>query len=243
MSCKRKVQAWKEVKIHIDTLSKQELIMLEDSIKECITQKLIKLDILLKNVNTYYANGILLINDRYGVLTDIEQIISAFGMNIKKINCNLKGKNYIITDELIELASMLNCENVIESKTTQVSDEILAIILENYIQQKESNLKEILQKIRRTGSYDITQKELIEETWEDGRLLSSQTIEKHSEEKTVKSLLEGFAKKAQNTVNSNNKHMQEGTTELLCSRAKQMGYTVKKEKQGEEIQLVLVRLG
>ena len=39
-------------------------------------------------------------------------------------------------------------------------------------------------------------------------------------------MLEGFAKKAQNTVNSNNKHMQEGTTELLCSRAKQMGYTV-----------------
>ena len=61
-----------------------------------------------------------------------------------------------------------------------------------------------MQKIRRTGSYDITQKELIEETWEDERLLSSQTIEKHSEEKTVKSLLEGFAKKAQNTVNSNN---------------------------------------
>ena len=98
MSCKRKVQAWKEVKIYIDTLSKQELIMLEDSIKECITQKLIKLDILLKNVNTYYANGTLLINDRYGVLTDVEQIISAFGMNIKKINCNLKGKNYIDTD-------------------------------------------------------------------------------------------------------------------------------------------------
>ena len=161
MSCKRKVQAWKEVKIHIDTLSKQELIMLEDSIKECITQKLIKLDILLKNVNTYYANGTLLINDRYGVLTDIEQIISAFGMNIKKINCNLKGKNYIVTDELIELASMLNCENVIESKTSQVSNEILAIIMENSIQQKESNLKEILRKISRTGSYDITQKELI----------------------------------------------------------------------------------
>ena len=243
MSCKRKVQAWKKVKIHIDTLSKQEIIMLEDSVKECISQKLIKLDVLLKNVNTYYANDTLLINDKYGVLTDVEQIISAFGMSIKKINCNLKGRNYIVTDELIELASMLNCENIIEGESTQVSDEILAIILENSIQQKESNLKKILQKIKRTGSYEITQKELIEETWLDGRLLSSQTIEKYSEEKTVKSLLDNFAKKAQNIVNSNNKHMQEGTTELLCSRAKQMGYTVKKEKQGEEIQLVLVRLG
>ena len=65
MSCKRKVQAWKKVKIHIDTLSKQEIIMLEDSVKECISQKLIKLDVLLKNVNTYYANDTLLINDKY----------------------------------------------------------------------------------------------------------------------------------------------------------------------------------
>ena len=242
MSCKWKVHAWKEVKIKIDTLNKASILEMETAVKVCVKQKLAKLDIILKNVNAYYSNSLLLINDRYGVLNDIEQIISAFGMSIKKINCNLKGKNYIVSDELFEVIKLLNCENVLKSLNKELPEEIIDIMSENSIENNSSSLASILQKIRRTGSYEITQKELIEETWMDGQLLSSHTIKKQSEEKNIINTLSEFSAQVQNLINSNNKHMQEGTTELLSSRAKQMGYMVKRENKGEDIQLVLVRM-
>jgi hypothetical protein len=36
--------------------------------------------------------------------------------------------------------------------------------------------------------------------------------------------------------------MQNGTTEILYHRARQMGYSVEKKVKGKEVQLVLVRL-
>ena len=40
----------------------------------------------------------------------------------------------------------------------------------------------------------------------------------------------------------NNAHMQNGTTQILYSRARQMGYSVEKKVSGKEVQLVLVRV-
>ena len=39
-----------------------------------------------------------------------------------------------------------------------------------------------------------------------------------------------------------NKELVEGTTKLIHSRARQMGYAVEQVKKGKEIQLVLVRM-
>jgi len=113
MSCKRKIQAWKEVSVKVDALNQENIAQIENSVKECILQKLSKLDTILKNVNTYYYHGNIFINDRYGVLRDLEQIITAFGMNIKKIDCSLKGKNYIVSDELFEIARLLKIDDIL----------------------------------------------------------------------------------------------------------------------------------
>jgi hypothetical protein len=40
----------------------------------------------------------------------------------------------------------------------------------------------------------------------------------------------------------NNKNVQYGTTEILYTRARQMGYSVQKEVKGNQVQLVLVRV-
>ena len=241
MSCKRKIQAWKEVSVKVDTLNQENIAQIENSVKECILQKLSKLDTILKNVNTYYYHGNIFINDRYGVLRDLEQIITAFGMNIKKIDCSLKGKNYIVSDELFEIARLLKIDDILNKN--QVTEDILTIISNNLVASKFENLAPILEAIKKNGSYEIIQKELVEEIWQDGRLLNAQTIKKYSIETELKDTLTKFSNKVQSLVNSSNKFMQEGTTELLCSRAKQMGYSVRKERNGEEVQLVLVRVG
>ena len=50
-----------------------------------------------------------------------------------------------------------------------------------------------------------------------------------------------ISKEAQNTVNKTNEQLRDGTTKLIYSRARQMGYAVQEIKKGTQTQLVLVR--
>jgi len=159
----------------------------------------------------------------------------------KKNLKQLKGKNYIVSDELFEIARLLKIDDILNKN--QATEDILTIISNNLVASKFENLAPILEAIKKNGSYEIIQKELVEEIWQDGRLLNAQTIKKYSIETELKDALTKFSNKVQSLVNSSNKFMQEGTIELLCSRAKQMGYSVKKERNGEDVQLVLVRVG
>lgn len=66
------VQIWEEVKIEevtldIDTLKREDLIKIEESEKRCLLSKLEKLNVILKNLDVYCKDGILLVNDKYGI--------------------------------------------------------------------------------------------------------------------------------------------------------------------------------
>ena len=54
--------------------------------------------------------------------------------------------------------------------------------------------------------------------------------------------LKAFAERSKKTVGKANADMLNGTTKLIYSRARQMGYAVEEVKKGKDVQLVLVRL-
>ena len=52
----------------------------------------------------------------------------------------------------------------------------------------------------------------------------------------------GVHQRSEQTVSKANSDMLNGTTKLIYSRARQMGYAVEEVKKGKDVQLVLVRL-
>ena len=108
MSCERRVYTFQQVEeVRIECCDKKELEKLEKTIISSIEQKLEKLNILIKNCNVYSGNGMILVNDRYNICSDLSTVAEAFGLNIKQVQCSLKGKNYIITDELLTVLKQL----------------------------------------------------------------------------------------------------------------------------------------
>ena len=103
MSCITTVKTFEVVEIKLDEIKAEDLLELEETLCNVMVQKLEKLNILIKETNIYSHNGCLLINDRYRVCVDLEEIARAFGLEIKKINCSLRGNNYIVSDALVSL--------------------------------------------------------------------------------------------------------------------------------------------
>ena len=111
MSCERRVHTFQQVEeVRIECCDKKELEELEKTIISSIEQKLEKLNILIKNCNVYSGDGMILVNDRYNICSDLVTVAEAFGLNIKQVQCSLKGKNYIITDELLTVLKQLERE-------------------------------------------------------------------------------------------------------------------------------------
>ena len=50
-----------------------------------------------------------------------------------------------------------------------------------------------------------------------------------------------MSKEAENVVKKTNAYLRDGTTKLIYTRARQMGYAVQEVKKGTQTQLVLVR--
>ena len=104
MSCRRTYTQYVPVEdIKIDVVTCENLSTIETTATDAITQKLEKLNVILRNVSVYCVDNVLLVNDRYGICQDLTEIAQAYGFEIKQIDCGLRGKTYILQDKLIEL--------------------------------------------------------------------------------------------------------------------------------------------
>lgn len=244
MSCTRTVKTFETVEVKIECCDKTEIENLEKTIISSIEQKLEKLNILIQNCSVYNFSGALLIQDRYNICSDIISVAEAFGLKIKQIDCPLKGKTYIITDDLLKVLKQFDKHyvfghNVSNQELTESIRDIIASNLPS-IEINESIL-EIVKNIKNNGQYTLTKAREITEEYYDGSLRSRQEGKWDSDETEIRSQLMKISKEAQNTVNKTNEQLRDGTTKLIYSRARQMGYAVQEIKKGTQTQLVLVR--
>ena len=245
MSCEVRVTTFNEVQeVRIECCNKIEIEQMENSIISSITQKLEKLNVLIKNCDVYSDGTSILLNDRYNICKDITEISTAFGFTIKQLDCSLKGKTYIINDDLIKALKQFGREYSFGKKVInkELSEEVKDILSEH--SQNISIDKDILamvNNIKKNGQFVTTKTREITDTTEDGYLVNRQEGEWKSNETSIRADLMELSKKYQGVVNKANEQLRDGTAKLIYSRARQMGYAVQEIKKGTQTQLVLVR--
>lgn len=245
MSCERRVHTFQQVEeVRIECCNKKELEDLEKTIITSLEQKLEKLNILIKNCNVLSGNGMVLVNDRYNICSDLITVAEAFGLNIKQIQCSLRGKNYIITDDLLTVLKQLEKEYEFGKNIAnqELSDIVSQILSDNSITRNiDANVLDMVRNIKKNGQYVTTRTRTITEETEDGRLIGRSEGQWVSNADEIRNRLMDISKKAQNTVNRTNSQLRDGTAKLIYARARQMGYAVQEVKKGTQTQLVLVR--
>lgn len=155
MSCERRVHIFQQVEeVRIECCNKKELEDLEKIIITSLEQKLEKLNILIKNCSVYSGNGMILVNDRYNICSDLITVAEAFGLNIKQIQCSLRGKNYVITDDLLTVLKQLEKEYEFGKNIAnqELSNIISQILYDNTITRNiDANVLEMVKNIKKNG--------------------------------------------------------------------------------------------
>ena len=183
------VQIWEEVKIeevilNIDTLKREDLIKIEESEKKCLLSKLEKLNVVLKNLDVYCKDGVLLVNDRYGICKEFPEIAAAFGFTTEAAVCSLKGRSYLVYDPLFALIHVLDpLFDISHFANKQVNVEILSVLGKvKHPVIVSGELQAILQTILQKGHYTVKGTQKIVTTYEDGREINRDVGEIVSEE-------------------------------------------------------------
>ena len=244
MSCRKTVESFSPIEIKITCIDRNALAQIEQTATCAVKQKLNKLNIITKNLNVYCYDNALLINDRYGISKDLEEIARAFGLDIKPVECGLRGKTYIVQDELTEIIRQINSKfSIGEYANCQITEEIKSLIKKNKSKVSEdSELSEIFKEIQSTGVYILEGRQKITSVYYDGRLIS-ETKEVISDKSRIVDKLKNYMTETKETLERANGNLRDGTVKILYSRARQMGYAVKEERKGTQVQLVLVRVG
>lgn len=236
------VEENKLVDIPITAITGDDLKTIEEAATSALEQKLCKLNIVLKNLNVYIRDNKILVNDRYGICEDIEEIVHAFSMSIEPITCSLRGKSYVITDKLVALITTINPDYVIEDIANQkLTSELTTYLDKIGGDELDLSLAKILRSIRMTGKYSIIGTQKVVSTYEDGKLIDKTEGDIISDERNVTERLKTYLNETSASLVRTNESLRDGTAKLLYSRARQMGYAVKEERKGNKIQLVLVR--
>ena len=245
MSGKVAVNSFEYQEITISCCDKQEIEVLEKTIKKVIEQKLEKINILIKNCNIYTGCDAILVNDRFNICSDLIDVAEALGLNIKEIQCSLKGKNYIISENLLKTLKNIGGEiifgdNIKNQKSTDIVNEILAN--NGLVIDIDDEIKAMVQNIKENGEYTLTQKrKRTDITDQDTGSSWTEYGEWESNEKEIREKLLLLSKSAQDSIKKANGQLRDGTAKLIQTRARQMGYAVQEIKKGEQTQLVLVR--
>ena len=206
--------------------------------------EVIFLNILIKNCDVYAFGRALLVNDRFNICSDLTSVAEAFGLSISKIECALKGKTYLITDDLLNVLKQLNYEYEFgkEAQNKELTQTIKDIISKNTINKEvDQAVLDMVQNIKKNGKYTTTKTREITETTEDNILVGRHVGNWVSNENEIRDKLLELSKKAQNTIAKTNAQLRDGTSKLIYARARQMGYAVQEVKKGTQTQLVLVR--
>lgn len=234
----------KIIELDITTISKTELTQIQEMAKYASNQKLQKLNILFKNMNVFLYDNTLLVNDRYNICPDLINIAKEFGLEIKEVNCELRGKNYIIADKLTNLIRTIDSSYSYGdcAKNNEITDKIKEVISTNKFNTiVDFELSSFLHQIMKDGKLTITGSQKISSTYEDGNLINEEKQEIVSNKDEVTKKLKTFLSQTSDILQNANDNLRDGTAQLLYSRSRQMGYSVEQTKVGNKVELVLVR--
>ena len=250
MSCEDDDYGWddpepiievRKINVDITTISQKELLTIEEAMAVCLDRKLEKLNLLLKMMNVYQVGDCLLVNDRYNAVLDFIKTVEAFGMDIKQVNvAGLRGKTYLIGDVITKLLRVMgtsyNFSNILDVKELPATANMDGVQLFGYDalnQTYDSELTALLTEIKRQGRVRIQGTETLIDGVSQGIV---------SDQARIREKLKKYLVDIKKQACENNKNVQYGTTEILYTRARQMGYSVQKEVKGNQVQLVLVRV-
>lgn len=229
--------------VEITAITREDLAAIEKAATEAIALKLDKLNVIFKNLNVYCTDNVILVNDRFVICRDLVEIAQAFGFEVKQVDCGLRGKTYILQDALFELIAAINPQFSVKTRANcRLTPELLAAIekgARDYVVNSE--LSKIFREIKATGHYSIAGTQHITTTYEDGRMVDRAVGEVVSDKAAVTKRLRSYLDQTSSALKKTNENMRDGTVKLLYSRARQMGYSVKEERNGTQVQLVLVR--
>ena len=231
----------RKIDVDITTISQKELLTIEEAMTLCLDRKLEKLNLLLKMMNVYQVGDCLLVNDRYNAVLDFIKTVEAFGMDIKQVNvAGLRGKTYLIGDVITKLLRIMgtsyNFSNILDVKEVPATANLDGVQLFGYDalnQTYDSELTALLTEIKRQGHVRIQGTETLIDGVSQGIV---------SDQARISEKLKKYLVDIKKQACENNKNVQYGTTEILYTRARQMGYSVQKEVKGNQVQLVLVRV-
>ena len=243
MSCQRTVKTFETVEIKIDTCNQKELEELEKSIVSSINQKLEKLNILIKNCDIYSNGNCILVHDRFNICSSLKEVAEAFGLECKLAECSLKGKTYLITDQLLSVLKQIDVQFNFGSNVAnkELINEIEDIMGEFGLSKIDSEILEMVRNIKKNGVYTTSKTREVSQTFYDGRLIEHSVGSWSTDEKAIRDRLLKMSKDAENVIKKTNENLRDGTTKLIYTRARQMGYAVQEVKKGTQTQLVLVR--
>ena len=239
MSWETTVVYFKTVEVRIDSCNKKELDQLEKSMISAINQKLGKLNILIKNCDVYSNGNCILVHDRFNICSNLKEIAEAFGLECILVDSKLKGKTYLITDKLLQALKQINVmfnfgSNIANAELTSEIKNIMGDFGLSIVDQDVLNM---VKNIKKNGVYTTSKTREVVST--DGMVTS---IGKWSiDEDAIRNKLISISKEAEKIVKKTNTYLKEGTTKLIYTRARQMGYAVQEIKKGTQTQLVLVR--
>ncbi|MBO5224546.1 MAG: hypothetical protein J6C23_08560 [Clostridia bacterium] len=226
------------IKVSINTISKNDVKTIEEALTLCLDMKLDKLNVILKNMNVYNVGDCLIVNDRYRISPNLIDIVNGFGMKIKPIKIEgMRGNTYIIGDIVTGLLKISGVSydytknlSILQQAVNIDNKQLFSDLSNRYLSDLE--LVSFIREIKREGFVSIDGKE----TFVDNE---SQGVE--SDRYRVEEKLQKFLSDIRRETCQIKKHVQNGTIELLADRAKKMGYTVQKKQVDKQIQLVLVR--
>ena len=250
MSCEDDDYGWddpepiievRKINVDITTISQKELLTIEEAMTVCLDRKLEKLNLLIKMMSVYQVGDCLLVNDRYNAVLDFIKTVEAFGMDIKQVNvAGLRGKTYLIGDVITKLLRVMgtsyNFSNILDVKELPATANMDGVQLFGYDalnQTYDSELTALLTEIKRQGRVRIQGTETLIDGVSQGIV---------SDQARIREKLKKYLVDIKKQACENNKNVQYGTTEILYTRARQMGYSVQKEVKGNQVQLVLVRV-
>jgi hypothetical protein len=231
----------RKINVDITTISQKELLTIEEAMTVCLDRKVEKLNLLLKMMNVYQVGDCLLVNDRYNAVLDFIKTVEAFGMDIKQVNvAGLRGKTYLIGDVITKLLRVMgtsyNFSNILDVKelpATATMDGVQLFGYDALNQTYDSELTSLLTEIKHQGRVRIQGTETLIDGVSQGIV---------SDQARISEKLKKYLVDIKKQACENNKNVQYGTTEILYTRARQMGYSVQKEVKGNQVQLVLVRV-
>ena len=228
--------------IKIDNVTACDIQVFEKGLITCIEQKLEKLNIIANQMNVYAVKDHLIINDRYAICPEFIKIVENFGMSIKAVSIpGMRGKTYLVSDEIVAILHKISSNycfgesiaNMTATPTMEIAVLNESIEYSSIDSKYDAELVSYIAEILRSGAVTIQGQETLIDGISQGVVSNSAAVQAK-----LGSLLSEIEKQ----VKRNNKNMQNGTTEILYHRARQMGYSVEKKVKGKEVQLVLVRL-